>query len=244
VTVRVVDVGDACVTLELEPRVDPQLNDTCLAIADRVARARLRGVRDIVATYHTVAVYIDPLLADRDEIVDVLGRAVAPDKRIQPPVRALHEIPVCYGEEYGPDLDAVARFGGCTGEDVVRLHSERTYRVYMMGFLPGFAYLGKVNERIAIGRHETPRMQVAAGSVAIAGFQTGIYPLDTPGGWRVIGRTWITPFDPARPEPSLLQAGDRVQFVPISRKAYLDARGSKVPEFEGSKVHAPRTIEP
>jgi inhibitor of KinA len=232
VTVRIVDVGDACVTLELDPRVDPQLNDTCLVIADRVARTGLRGVRDIVATYHTVAVYINPLLADREAIVDALSRGVAPDTRIQPPIRALHEIPVCYGDEYGPDLDDVARFGGCTGEDVVRLHSERTYRVYMMGFLPGFAYLGKVNERIAMGRHETPRMQVAARSVAIAGFQTGIYPLDAPGGWRVIGRTWITPFDPARPEPSLLQAGDMVRFAPISRQSYREAvERSRVLEF-------------
>jgi inhibitor of KinA len=157
----------------------------------------------------------------------VLRLAAAPGQRIQPPVRTLHEIPVCYGEEYGPDLDAVARFGGCTAEDVMRLHSERTYRVYMMGFLPGFAYLGKVNERIALGRHEIPRMQVAAGSVAIAGFQTGIYPLDTPGGWRVIGRTWITAFDPARPEPSLLQAGDLVRFVPVSRDSYLAALSRK-----------------
>ena len=222
-TGRVIDVGDACVTLELDALVEPDINDACLSIADHVARAKLSGVRDIIPTYHTVAVYVNPLVADRKAVADMLTRAAASDGIARPPSAARHEIPVCYGDEFGPDLDDVARFARCTAEDVVRLHSEGIYRVYMMGFLPGFAYLGKVDERIAMGRHETPRMRVAAGSIALAGSQTGVYPMESPGGWRVIGRTWMRPFDLQRPEPSLFRAGDTVRFVPMSRASYLDA---------------------
>lgn len=222
-TGRVIDVGDACVTLELEARVDPHINDSCLTIAAHIARLNLPGIRDIVTTYHTVAVHIDPLAADRDAVADRLSGFAKSAEGVHERNGVRHEIPVCYGEELGPDLEDVARFAKCAAEDVVRLHSEPTYRVYMIGFLPGFAYLGKVDERIGIGRHETPRMRVAAGSVAIAGFQTGIYPMDSPGGWHVIGRTWLRPFDLRRREPSLFRAGDTVRFVSVDRSAYLDA---------------------
>ena len=222
-TGRVIDLGDACVTLELEARVDPGINDACLAIASHLARSHLSGIHDIVTTYHTVAVHIDPLVADRNAVADALSRLAESAASVHSRIRVRHEIPVCYTEEFGPDLEDVARFARGTADEVVRLHSETTYRVYMIGFLPGFAYLGKVHERIAIGRHETPRMRVAAGSVAIAGVQTGIYPMDSPGGWRVIGRTWVRPFDLQRPEPSLFRAGDTVRFVPVGRSAYLEA---------------------
>jgi KipI family sensor histidine kinase inhibitor len=122
-------------------------------------------------------------------------------------------IPVSYGGEFGPDLAAVAAFGRCTEEDVIRLHARKVYRVYMLGFLPGFGYMGSVDPRIAMPRLETPRMRVAAGSVGIAGAQTGVYPTDTPGGWRIIGRTGTRMFDPAWERPFLLKAGDLVQFV-------------------------------
>ena len=222
-TGHIFDVGDACVTLELDARVEPDINDACLSIADHVARSHLPGVRDIVATYHTVAVYLNPLVANRDTVAETLTRAAASQRRASRPAVTSHEIPVCYGGEFGPDLEDVARFGHCATEEVVRLHSHEVYRVYMMGFLPGFAYLGKVDDRIAMGRHETPRMRVAAGSVALAGFQTAVYPMDSPGGWRVIGRTSVRPFDLQRREPSLFRAGDTVRFVPVSRAAHLEA---------------------
>jgi KipI family sensor histidine kinase inhibitor len=120
---------------------------------------------------------------------------------------------VTYGGASGPDLGAVSDFAQCSEADVVRLHMETRYRVYMLGFLPGFAYMGTVNHRIAMPRLDTPRMRVAAGSVGIAAAQTGIYPCDSPGGWRIIGRTSTKPFDPRRDEPFLLKAGDHVKFV-------------------------------
>ena len=123
------------------------------------------------------------------------------------------EIPVSYGGASGPDLEAVAEFAECSEADVVQLHMQARYRVYMLGFLPGFAYMGTVDRRIAMPRLDTPRMRVNAGSVGIAGEQTGIYPCDTPGGWRIIGRTSAKLFDATRAQPSLLKAGDYVTFV-------------------------------
>jgi KipI family sensor histidine kinase inhibitor len=129
-------------------------------------------------------------------------------------------IPVCYGAELGPDLASVASFAGMPEDEVVRVHSRATYRVFMLGFVPGFAYLGLVDERIAMPRQSTPRVRVPRGSVGIAGVQTGIYPAETPGGWQLIGRTPARPFDPARSEPFLMKAGDAVQFYSIERAEY------------------------
>ena len=129
-------------------------------------------------------------------------------------------IPVCYGGDLGPDLEEVASFAGMAEADVIRVHAGGTYRVFMLGFVPGFAYLGIVDQRIAMSRHATPRVRVPAGSVGIAGVQTGVYPAETPGGWQLIGRTPLKPFDPSRDEPFLLKAGDAVQFHPIDRAEY------------------------
>jgi KipI family sensor histidine kinase inhibitor len=215
-------VGDACVVLELESRVDPAINDECVAIANGLTTLALPGVRDVVTTYHTVAVHVDPWQVDREMLIRHLERAAASAHGVRLS-GVSHEIPVCYGDEFGPDLGDVADFGGCAEDEVIRLHSEPAYRVYMMGFLPGFAYLGSVPEQIRMGRLAAPRLRVRAGSVAIAGLQTGVYPLDAPGGWRIIGRTWIKPFDAERPKPWLFQAGDTVRFVPVGRAEYLAA---------------------
>src|SRR5205085_2714296 len=129
------------------------------------------------------------------------------------------QIPVTYGGEFGPDLAEVARFAGATEDEVVRLHTADTYRVFMLGFVPGFAYMGTVNRRIAVPRRQAPRTAVAAGSVGIAGQQTGIYPSETPGGWQVIGRTAVRPFDLARPEACLFKAGDTVRFVSVDDRS-------------------------
>jgi inhibitor of KinA len=129
-------------------------------------------------------------------------------------------IPVCYGGDLGPDLASVASFAGMQEDDVVSAHAATTYRVFMLGFVPGFAYLGIVDERIAMPRHSTPRVRVPLGSVGIAGVQTGVYPAETPGGWQLIGRTPVKPFEPSRENPFLMKAGDSVQFYPIDRNEY------------------------
>jgi inhibitor of KinA len=135
---------------------------------------------------------------------------------VQPPV----EIPVCYGGAFGPDLEDVARHNGLTPEEVVRIHSGTEYFTYMLGFLPGFPYLGGMSERIATPRKQTPRLRVPAGSVGIAGSQTGIYPLESPGGWQLIGRTPLALFRPEDDPPVLVKPGDRVRFHPISEREF------------------------
>ena len=137
--------------------------------------------------------------------------------------REIH-VDVCYGGEYGPDLSEVADYARVSPEDVVALHTGVTYRVYMLGFLPGFAYMASVDSRLAVPRRATPRLRVAAGSVAVAAGQTGIYPIEAPGGWHVIGRTHLTPYEPGREEPFLFRPGDRVSFRSIPRAEFEGAR--------------------
>ena len=212
---RVVPMGDSCLSIVFEEKVDETVNAQCVRVAADLARRSLAGVRDIVPAFHTVSVYFDPRRIGRRELQAEIEReaAVHADSPAYP--SAPIEITVSYGGEVGPDLAAVAEFADCTEDEVIWRHTQTVYRVFMLGFLPGFAYLGPVDRRIAMPRLDTPRLRVAAGSVGIAGVQTGIYPCDSPGGWRIVGRASIRLFDAERAEPSLLKAGDRVKFVAI-----------------------------
>jgi inhibitor of KinA len=217
---RIVAAGDSVVIVELDERIDPSINAQAIAIAAAVNARRLAGVRDVVPTYRSVAVYFDPLRTDYDALCALLEHESSSGGAAASATRPAVRIPVCYGGELGPDLDDVARFATTTPDEIVQIHSGATYRVFMLGFVPGFAYMGIVDERIAMPRRATPRVRVPAGSVGIAGVQTGIYPAETPGGWQIIGRTAVKPFDPSRAEPFLLSAGDAVQFYPIDREAF------------------------
>jgi inhibitor of KinA len=215
---RVVPLGDSCLSVVFEEKIDPDVNRRAVALAAAIERQSRAGIRDVVPAYHTVAVYFDPLRVDRQELMRELGQKAESEGRSSGSDGALVEVPVHYGEDQWPDLSSVAAFAGCSEDEVVRIHTSRIYRVYMLGFLPGFAYLGSVDPRIAMPRLDTPRLRVPAGSVGIAGIQTGIYPCDTPGGWRIIGRTGVRTFDPAKSEPFLFEPGQRVQFVASSRQ--------------------------
>jgi inhibitor of KinA len=213
---RLVSAGDSALIVEFEERIDPAVNARAIAVADSIRAAAIAGIRDVVATYRSVAVYFDPLSTNYDALVASLERGAA-QPVVEPPHRVPIRIPVCYGGELGPDIARVAEFGQMSEPDVVALHSGASYRVFMLGFVPGFAYMGIVDARIAVPRRSTPRVRVPQGSVGIAGAQTGIYPAETPAGWQLIGRTPVTLFDLSRPEPFLLNAGDAVQFYPIDR---------------------------
>ena len=223
---RIVPAGDSAVIAEFDARIDPVINARAIALADALQRANLPGVRDIVPTYHSVAVYFDPLRTDYDALLQLLQTGAEAKGNATGADRDVIRIPVCYGGEFGPDLEEVAAFAKASAGDVVAIHAAATYRVFMVGFVAGFAYLGTVSERIAMPRHATPRVRVPLGSVGIAGVQTGIYPAETPGGWRLIGRTPLKPFDPDRAEPFLMRAGDAVQFYAISRTEYDAWRSS------------------
>lgn len=215
-TVRIAPAGDAAWVIEFENRIDPAVNARAIAVARAVREAHWPAVRDVVTGYRSVAVYVDPGRAGGEKVPEDLAQLVAGATRSEPVDEPIVEVPVCYGAEYGPDLADVAAFAGCSEEDVVARHAGREYRVYMVGFVPGFPYMGTVDPSIAAPRRQTPRVRVPTGSVGIAGPQTGIYPRETPGGWNLIGRTPLRPFDQTRAEPCLFSAGSRVRFVPIT----------------------------
>jgi KipI family sensor histidine kinase inhibitor len=216
-TPQIVAIGDACLAVLFEQKIDPLVNAHCVALASELERRRLPGVRDVVPAYHTVSIHFDPRHSDRSNLQRELALAVTYAAEAVPPAADLErepiEIGVTYGGVDGPDLASVAAFASCSEEDVVRLHVDTVYRVYMLGFLPGFAHLGIVHPRIAMPRLDAPRLRVPAGSVGIAGAQSGIYPCDSPGGWRIIGRASAKLFDGRREDPSMLKVGDRVRFV-------------------------------
>jgi inhibitor of KinA len=217
---RIVEAGDSALVVEFEERIDPAVNARVVAVADRLRAEPVTGIRDVVPSYRSVTVYFDPLRTSYDVLVARLEReASAPVPRARPETDVVR-IPVCYGGEFGPDLAEVAAFGGISESAVIGLHTGRSYLVFMLGFAPGMAYMGVVDSRIAAPRRETPRVRVPRGSVGIAGSQTGVYPAETPGGWQIIGRTPLKPFDLSRPDPFLMKAGDSVMFFAIDRAEF------------------------
>ena len=233
---HIVTAGDAALIVTFADRIDPVINGMAIALAEAVQAAGIAGVRDVVPTYRSVAIHFDPLRTNVDALVERVEACTGDGSpyraETRPPYGPPHgepspapaepiRVPVCYSGEFGPDLANVAAFGGITEAETVRLHTSRTYRVFMLGFSPGFTYMGSVDGRIAAPRLPTPRVRVPAGSVGIAGEQTGIYPAPTPGGWQIVGRTPLRPFDLERPEPFLFKPGDAVQFYAIEPSEYV-----------------------
>jgi inhibitor of KinA len=182
------------------------------------------GVRNLHPAYCSVLIKFDGMKLRHDELEEVLRGYIERMGRVALPEPRLVEIPVCYGGEFGPDLEEVAELHRITTAEAIELHASTHYLVYFLGFAPGFAYLGELPEALVTPRLATPRRNVSAGSVGIAGSQTGVYPISTPGGWRLLGRTPVAMFGPERAEMSLLSIGDRVRFVPISREQFAKAK--------------------
>lgn len=217
---RILTSGDSAVTVEFGNAIDPEINDQVYAFADTLTATEPEWLVDTVPTYRSVLIQYDPLLVSQQDVVDALGEVA--DRLIDAQTGEIsrtpkiYELPVAYGGENGPDLSSVAENAGMPVDDVIRIHSSTAYRVYMLGFSPGFPYLGGMDERIACPRLKTPRTRVPAGSVGIAESQTGVYPSASPGGWQLIGRTPVELFDAAKDPPSVLQPGHFVRFVPVS----------------------------
>jgi len=180
------------------------------------------GVYNLQPGYTSLLITFDPLQRDHHELEAVVRSYVERMDAVQLPAARRVEIPVCYGGDFGPDLRDVAKLHGITSEEVIRLHSSAAYLVYFIGFVPGFAYLGGLPEAIATPRLPEPRWSVHPGSVGIAGRQTGVYPVRTPAGWRLIGRTPLQLFSPQRETMNLLSIGDEVRFVPISPDEFAE----------------------
>lgn len=220
-------LGDRALTITLGTTIDEATHKLVRATSQALAMGGIAGITDVVPAFASVTVHYDPALVSGGEtpaahvrITAQLSEALAHVREQDLPAPQIVEIPVCYGGELGPDLEAVAKLHKLTTEDVVRIHSEGDYLVYMVGFMPGFAYLGGLSDRIATPRRSSPRTAVPAGAVGIGGQQTGVYPMVSPGGWNLIGRTPLKIFDITRDEQTLLATGDRVRFVPISLSEY------------------------
>jgi inhibitor of KinA len=213
-------VGDSALTIEFEPRIDPIVNARVIAVATLIDTLRLKGILDVVPTYRSVTVYYNPFVLSDSSLKARLAELAAHRPQPSPTRKRIVEIPVCYDDEFGLDLRSVSAVSGLAPTRLIELHTFCVYRVYMLGFLPGFPYMGKVPAEIAVPRLATPRTSVPAGSVGIADSQTGIYPVESPGGWRLIGRTPVRIYNPDRRRPFLLTAGDRVRFRPIDRDEF------------------------
>lgn len=210
---EITSLGDSVLLVRLGEEIDITINGRVHALAGLMNSSPLHGVIETVPAYATLAIHYDPLLLTYDEIHKWIRGKLERVKEIKPRTPRQFEIPVRYGGEFGVDLPIVADFHHLGVEDVIRIHSARTYTVYMMGFTPGFPYMGKVDDAIRTPRLETPRMRVPAGTVGIAGSQTGIYPIDSPGGWRLIGYTSMRVFDPEAESPFLFSPGDQIRFI-------------------------------
>jgi KipI family sensor histidine kinase inhibitor len=208
----IVPLGDDALLVTFAHAISWDVGVTVRAVARRIREMRLESVTDVVPAYTTLAVYFDGTRISFEEIAAKVAPVVSASAAIREEEPALIEIPVRYD---GPDLAEVAERTGLTMEEVIERHSRRVYRAYTSGFQPGFAYLGDLDEALVLPRRSTPRLRVQPGSVAIAGAQTAVYPLQTPGGWHLIGTTQVVMFDASRNPPALIRPGDMVRFTRI-----------------------------
>ncbi|SDY13210.1 5-oxoprolinase subunit PxpB [Salimicrobium album] len=226
-------LGDQSLFITLGDEIDPDTHESVQAVAARLEKDEWSWLSEIVPSYTGLAVYYDALAfypeysSPYEQVAEMLKKVVDTTEPREKSEHRTVEIPVCYGGEFGPDLSIVAGENGLTEEEVIKLHSENEYLVYMLGFAPGFPFLGGMDERIATSRKDSPRTSLPAGSVGIAGSQTGVYPVVSPGGWQLIGRTPFKLFNPDRESPSYVQPGDRVKFYPVSPEEYNRLEGEE-----------------
>jgi inhibitor of KinA len=220
--IRMLKAGEQGLIVEFGTEIDPVINARVHRLAKTLKAKMPEYIQDVVPTYRSLMVYFDPLAISRETLqeniaqyLDDLGSVSAASDTAR-----IITIPVSYGGEFGPDLEFVAKHNSITEDEVVAIHTSIPYLVYMLGFAPGFPYLGGMSERIATPRLASPRVKIPAGSVGIAGKQTGIYPLESPGGWQLIGRTPLTLFDPLAENPFVFAAGDYLQFNAIKMDEY------------------------
>jgi KipI family sensor histidine kinase inhibitor len=219
--IRILTEGDCSLLVEFGQEISPDINRKISATVQMMKEQHIEGVVDVIPAFCSLLINYDPRVISFEEIRERIQGIIKLDVKAGEQKKRIYEIPVCYGGEYGPDIEHIAQHAGLTVEEVIKLHSSRDYLIYMLGFLPGFCYLGGLDERIHTPRLANPRIKINAGSVGIGGSQTGIYPLDSPGGWQLMGMTPVKTYDPERETPILLEAGDYIRFVPIDEAEYI-----------------------
>ena len=212
--------GDTSLAVIFGDEISNEMNEKVRSFDEILENEKIPGVYETVPTYCQITIHYAPEIIRFNGLKDRLEQLLLKSHHAASSHALIIEIPVIYGGEYGPDLEYVAKHNGLSKEEVIKIHSNPEYLIYMLGFTPGFPYLGGMDERIATPRLSSPRELIPAGSVGIAGRQTGVYPMNTPGGWQLIGRTPLTLYDPRNKKPILLDAGMHVRFVPVNQKEY------------------------
>ena len=241
--VRFLLTGDTSVCVEFGNEISEPINAQIRAFNIALSKSDIPGIVETVPTYRSLMVHYDPEVIRYAPLMEKLKSLLGQLDKITIPPREVLEIPVLYGgEEMGPDLKFVAEHAGKTEEEVINIHTSTEYLIYMLGFTPGFTYLGGMDEAIATPRLKTPRVKIPAGSVGIAGSQTGVYPIDSPGGWQLIGRTPVRMYDAGRETPILPQAGQYIKFYAIDRAEFDKIAAQEAAEGYQVKRH-PRKKE-
>lgn len=222
--IRFFHSGDRALTMEFGTCIDVEISRQVLTVEHSLERERVPGVLETVPSYSSLLVCYDPLQVSYDALCRILKKRLREDVDGNETEYRVWEIPCCYGLYFGRDLDRVAEHAGLRSEEVVERHCGVEYRIYMLGFLPGFVYLGGLDRKLQTPRLSIPRARIPRGSVGIGGSQTGIYPLPSPGGWNLIGCTPVELYDPESDEPVLCRAGDHIRFLSISNREYYDIR--------------------
>ncbi len=212
--------GDRSFLVEFGSNINPDVNIKVRAMARGLKEDLPQGVMEIVPTYRSLLLVYDPLITRPEKLAADIERIGNTLSQIEAEPIKIVRIPVCYGNEFGPDIGNVGKSSGLSTKEIIQLHCEPEYLIYMVGFTPGFPFLGGLNEKLVTPRLKTPRMAVPEGSVGIANNQTGMYPITSPGGWQIIGRTPLKLFAPQRKNPFLYKAGDKINFFPISSREY------------------------
>lgn len=212
--------GDKGLVVEFGNEISETVNTKVRNLYLAIQKSQMPGIYEMVPTYRSLMIQYNPLEIEVNKLIEKLMEIEKALDSIDIPKPRIVEIPTIYGGEFGEDLKFVSEHNGMSEEEVIKIHSSVDYRIYMLGFSPGFPYLGGMSEKIETPRLKTPRTKIPAGSVGIAGNQTGIYPMESPGGWQLIGRTPIKLYDPKSQTPILLQAGDYLRFVPIEKDEY------------------------
>lgn len=225
--------GDKAIVMEFENKIAPEVNHKVRKMYLGISNKEVNGIEEIIPAYRSILIIYNPLKINKDKLIDKLDNIKNNLENFVFEEPEIIEIPTVYGGEYGSDLNYVAEYNNLSEDEVIEIHAQRKYLVYMLGFTPGFVYVGGMSEKIATPRLEEPREKISKGSVGIAGSQTGIYPIDSPGGWRLIGRTPLDLFDPFRDPPFLVKAGDYIKFKEINEEKFKKIKKEKEEKKEG-----------
>lgn len=217
---KILTAGDSSILIQFGNTIDPAINRKITATVQLMREQHINGVTDVIPAFCSLLINYDPRVISYEQIKRRMEGLLKIDVAAGDTRKRVFEIPVCYGGEFGPDIQNIADHAGLSVEEVIQIHTSRDYLIYMLGFLPGFTYLGGLDERIHTPRLANPRIRIPAGSVGIGGSQTGIYPMDSPGGWQLMGQTPVKTYDPERKVPTLVEAGDYIRFVPIDLEEY------------------------